>query len=696
MNICSLLFGLACSIAPPSARPERIVYLDSLDLTAARQGWGQPSANKSVGGNPITLHGTVYPRGFGTHSPGRIVIDLKGGVTRFSAVVGIDDEVPVGRGSADFEVVGSAGRVLWRSGVMHRGDIPATAQVDVRGLQRLTLVVTDGGDGYDWDHADWAEAEFSVIGRDPSAFRPIIHTVDLAQTNPPKAPKINGPSRIGVFPGTPLIWKVPATGQGAMFYSALDLPKGVELDSQTGILTGSLARAGDYPVEISVRNRAGAAKRVVHIVAGAHLCLTPPMGWNSYDAFGDNVVEAEVVTNAYYVAMHLQPFGWDTVVVDYRWYDPGAHDNNANGRAGALLSMDAHGRLLPAQYRFPSATGDLGFKPLADRLHAMGLKFGIHIMRGIPRQAVSSNLPIAGSRYTAAQAANTNDICGWCPDMYGVRGSTPAGQAYYDSIFRLYARWGVDYVKMDDTSQPYHRDEIEAVRRAIDRCGRSIVFSLSPGETPIADGDHVAAHANLWRVSGDFWDNWQSLSHAFELGERWRSFAGPGHWPDADMLPVGRLSVDGRSVGPDRMTQFTKNEQISLLTLWCMLPSPLMVDANLPDNDDFTDALLTDSDVLAIDQDPLGIPATRLVHREGYELWSRPLADGSIAVAVFNTGDEDQTLAATWQDLGLTGTFEVEDLWRHRYLGKHRGRIVALVPSHAAWLVRLRNIGSRR
>ena len=216
-------------------------------------------------------------------------------------------------------------------------------------------------------------------------------------------------------------------------------------------------------------------------------------------------------------------------------------------------------RLLPATNRFPSAIDSAGFKPLADAVHALGLKFGIHIMRGIPRNSVAANLPIEGSNFTAAEAGNTNSKCVWCPDMFGVY-SNAAGQAWYDSCARLWAGWGVDYIKVDDLSEPYRLAEVEMVRRAIDRCGRSIVFSTSPGEMPIGQAANVMTNANLWRVSGDFWDNWKSLDHEFALGARWHDFVGPGHWPDADMLPVGHLSVGNRSVGPDRFTHLTRDE----------------------------------------------------------------------------------------------------------------------------------------
>lgn len=680
------------AITIPAARADDSIWLSSLDLSKATQGWGKPGADRSVDGHSIKLAGKTYEHGFGTHSPGLLAIDLKGAATEFSATVGIDDEVPPGKGSAEFQVLDPSHKILWRSGVLRRGDAPKPVKVDVTGLASIVLRVTTGGDGFDYDHADWADAAIVTTGAPPE-------TVGLAQRDPvidlspdPASPHINGPAAVGVFPGTPLIWAVPVTGQRPLAFSVKGLPKGVAFDRSTGTFTGSLTKAGDYRVRVRVGNAAGHDEATVHLIAGRTLVLTPPMGWNSYDCFGDNVTEAETLANARYVRETLHPHGWDTVVVDYRWYDPGAHDNYPNGRAGVDLTMDAYGRLLPSPNRFPSAVDGRGFKALADQIHAMGLKFGIHIMRGIPRNAVKADLPIEGSSFKASDAANTGDKCEWCPDMYGVRGDTSAGQAYYDSLFRLYASWGIDYVKMDDTSSPYHTDEIEDVRRAIDKCGRSIVYSLSPGETPIQQAAHVAAHANLWRVSGDFWDNWGALQHEFTLGDRWHDIEGAGHWPDADMLPLGHLSVHGRSVGGDRGTNFTRSEQMALISLWCLLPSPLMVGANLPDNDDWTRALLTNPEVLALDQDAGGTAARRVAHDDDRELWSRTLSDGSIAVGIFNTSDFESDLTAAWSDLGLSGRYAARDLWLRKDLGTFDGKFTATIPAHGAILIRLRKV----
>jgi hypothetical protein len=502
------------------------------------------------------------------------------------------------------------------------------------------------------------------------------------------APQFNGAQVIGIYPGTPLIFTLAVSGERPLEFSAKKLPAGLALDPKTGTITGKLPAKGEFTFTATAKNSAGKASAKIKIVCGDNLALTPPMGWNSYDAFGDNVVESEVLANARYVADKMQPVGWDIVVVDYCWSDPGAHDNNRNARANALLAADKFGRMIPAPNRFPSAANGAGFKPLADQVHALGLKFGIHVMRGIPRNSVHANLPIEGSNFTAADAANTNDKCAWCPDMFGVN-SNAASQAWYDSCARLWASWGVDFIKVDDLSSPYHTAEVEMVRHAIDRCGRAIVFSTSPGETPVARAAHVMTNANLWRVSGDFWDDWKSLDHEFTLASRWNSFVGPGHWPDADMLPLGHLSVAHRSVGGDRFTRFKRDEQLTHLSLWSLLPSPLMVGANLPDNDAWTLALLTNPEVLAVNQDSLGLAAQRLTNGPaGVDIWTKKLADKSLAVGIFNRGKAALPVNLLWRDLGLRAKPAVRDLWLRKDLGRAEN-FTAQIPPHGCVLLRV-------
>ncbi len=329
---------------------------------------------------------------------------------------------------------------------------------------------------------------------------------------------------------------------------------------------------------------------------------TPPMGWNSWDCFGSSITENELLENAQFMADNLKKYGWEYVVCDIQWYQPTAYGHDY--KHFAPLCMDEFSRLIPAVNRFPSSANGKGFKPIADKIHAMGLKFGIHIMRGIPRQAVHQNTPTVTQNITAKDIAQSYSICKWNTDMYGIDCSKPGAQEYYNSIIDLYASWDVDYIKCDDIANteftpltPYSAEkEIEMLRKAIDRCGRKIVLSLSPGPAPIENAEHLCQNANLWRMTGDFWDNWNQLYLMFERCEKWQPYVTPGNWPDCDMLPLGKLSIHSSSSGRD--TNFTLDEQVTMLTLWSIFRSPLMLGCDLRQCSKETLKLITNPNVL--------------------------------------------------------------------------------------------------
>jgi alpha-galactosidase len=405
------------------------------------------------------------------------------------------------------------------------------------------------------------------------------------------------------------------------------------------------------------------------------LAPAPPMGWNSWDSFGPTIREGEARANAQIMAKRLLPHGYDVFTVDIQWYEPGA--NAYDYRKGAELTMDGWGRLMPASNRFPSAADGAGFKPLADFVHGLGLKFGIHMMRGVPRQAADRNLPIEGTKYRAGDIADRVNVCAWNTDMYGIDMSKPGAQDYYDSVFRLYASWGVDFVKADDMSRPYARNaaEIHAVRRAIDACGRAIILSLSPGETPLTAADDVARKANMWRISDDFWDTWPALLEQFERLKHWAPLARAGAWPDADMLPFGVLEMGKRT------TRFTRDEQRTVMTLWCIARSPLIVGGDLRELDDFTASLLTNDEVLAVNCK--GDAAHELFRDTGAAAWAATL-EGDRCVALFNLG-----AAATPVSVAVPGRAHVRDLWERRDLGIYRDAFAPVLPPHGAGLYRL-------
>ncbi len=323
---------------------------------------------------------------------------------------------------------------------------------------------------------------------------------------------------------------------------------------------------------------------------------SPPMGWNSWDCFGTTITDEIARAQADAQEKYLKDSGWQYLVVDIQWYEGGSQGHGY--RRDAVLTMDEFGRLLPAPNKFPSSVDGKGFKPLADYVHSKGLKFGIHLMRGIPKQAVRQNTPVKGTNYRAQDIANTRSTCAWNPDMYGVDMTKPGAQDYYDSVFELYASWGIDFIKVDDISRPYDRVqqlEIEAMRKAIDKTGRPIVFSLSPGDTPIEKGAHVNQYANMWRVSDDFWDRWSPLYGMFGRLNKWTPYRIEGAYPDADMLPFGIIEFR-------RQTRFTKDEQVTCMSLWCIARSPLMLGADMTKMDDWTIKLLTNKEVLAVNQ----------------------------------------------------------------------------------------------
>jgi alpha-galactosidase len=423
-----------------------------------------------------------------------------------------------------------------------------------------------------------------------------------------------------------------------------------------------------------------------------NIAPTPPMGWNSWDSYGLSVTESEFRANADVLAGRLKQFGWNYAIVDEGWY----LSNPAAKQGQFEFTLDSNGRYTPAVNRFPCARDGSGFKPLADYIHSRGLKFGIHIIRGIPRQAVAKNLPLAGSDYHAADAADQSDACPWNADNFGIK-STPAGQAYYDSVARLYASWGVDFVKIDCiASHPYKGDEIRMFSLALQHSGRPIVLSLSPGPAPLDKLGELRRYANLWRISDDFWDHWgpwphfefsQGLLKQFTTAAEWAPHVEPNHWPDADMLPIGYLGPRP-GAGDPRNSKLTHDEQRTTLTLWSMLRSPLIMGGNLTRLDDLTASLLTNPEVIAVDQHSSNNHA--VITTATRAVWTaQPETGAGYYVALFNLSDQPDTLHYKWTDIGLTAPrYSLRDLWAHQEIPVVSSLNVTLQP-HAAALYRL-------
>jgi hypothetical protein len=391
------------------------------------------------------------------------------------------------------------------------------------------------------------------------------------------------------------------------------------------------------------------------------------------------------------MAAHLKQYGWGYIVVDIQWSEPGAVSSAY--RHFVPLEMDEYSRLIPAVNRFPSAKEGKGFKPLADYIHNLGLKFGIHIMRGIPCQAVHQNTKILGADVRARDIAKPNSICPWNTDMYGVDAAKEGAQAYYDSLFKLYAEWEVDFVKVDDiaASKLYgtHTEEINMIRKAIDRCGRPMVLSLSPGPAQLEQASLLEENANMWRMTDDFWDLWDSLYDMFDRCYKWSKNVGPGHWPDADMLPLGHIgirSVDGGA--SDRYTRFTKAEQVTMMTLWSIFRSPLMFGGELRDNDDWTLSLLTNEEVLEMHKNS---HSARQVYRKDEKVVWASQGDESYYVALFNIGDITQKVSVDFSQLDLPSSMplQLRDLWKREQLGSVSNKISYELSPHSSILLKI-------
>lgn len=364
---------------------------------------------------------------------------------------------------------------------------------------------------------------------------------------------------------------------------------------------------------------------------------TPPMGWNSWDCYGPTVCEEEVKANADFMARNLKQFGWEYIIVDIRWY---IENPKANGyQKNPIYVIDEFGRYLPAENRFPSAKGGKGFKSLADYVHSKGLKFGIHVMRGIPKLAVQNKLPIKNAKgITADKIASDNTLCWWLFDNKTIE-NVEGAQEYYDSIISLYASWGVDFLKIDDLSKPYHKHEIEMIRKAIDKTGRRIVLSTSPGETPIQEAEHIKNHANMWRIVPDLWDNWNHVKNLLNAASRWIPHNAYGTYPDCDMIPLGRIAIRSE-VGSDRQCKLSQDEQRLLIALMAICKSPLMFGGDLPSLDDFTLSILTNKELIKINQKSENVRL--LKNEENLKIFSsenKKLKE--FYIAFFNSSDSD-------------------------------------------------------
>ncbi len=643
------LVALALLAGTTQAQTNRIWPLSALDITQVEQDWGEPHANQSVEGHTLSIGGQTYTNGLGTHAASQFILDLGGRAVSFSAMVGIDDEVGHGRGSAVFKVLGDTNQVLWESQELHGGDAPVAVHVDLAGVKQLTLAV-DGGESIDSDHADWADAGLVMTQGRPLVGFAIKEDAIILTPKPSPQPRINSARVFGVRPGAPFLFTIAATGDRPMTFTAEGLPQGLKLDEQTGQIIGSLKETGEHAVTVHARNRLGTAEQKFKIICGPQIGLVPALGWNSWNCFA-SAVTAEKVKSAAdaMVRSGLINHGWTYINIDDYWeVHRDSQDPTLQGP-----HRDADGHILPNP-RFPDMKG------LTDYIHAKGLKAGLYSSPG---------------PWT----------CGGCV----------ASWQHEALDAESYGQWGFDYLKYDwcsygdivhgDDSLATLQKPYRVMRAALDQVHRDILFSFCQYGMGNVWEWGAEIGGNSWRTTGDIRDTWGSMSRIGFGQAGHEKYAGPGHFNDPDMLVVGQVGW-GPSLHP---THLTPNEQYTHISLWCLLAAPLLIGCDMTQMDDFTLNLLSNDEVLAVDQDPLGRQAARVAQNGPLEVWAKDMEDGSKAVGLFNRGYSEAPVTASWSSLGLAGKQKVRDLWRQRDLGDFTGSFTASVPRHGVVLVRI-------
>ncbi len=630
-----------------------LVPLSTLDLSKMSAGWGRPLADRSVQNQQLSIAGRKFDGGVGTHAASYLWIDLRGGCRRFTAWVGVDDEVGTAPASIEF-CVRADGETVYRSGIMKPGDAAQRVDIDLAGRQSLLLIVRDGGDGVAYDHANWAEAVLEVTGDRPVAVdRPTFPEEPkvVLTPKPGPQPQINGPRLCGARPGRPFLYRIPCTGTRPITFTAADLPNGLQLDPASGIITGTVpSTAGDYRVTLHAANSAGQCQKEFTIAVGDTLALTPPMGWNSWYIHYARVTEQHLRAAAdAMLESGMADYGYMYVNIDDCWMK----------KQGQEPYRDAAGAVLPNE-KFPDIKG------MVDAIHARGLRAGTYISPG----------PWTCAGYVGSYQHELADA-------------------------RRFAEWGFDFLKYDWCSyesvatgegrarftRPYQQ-----MGDILPTLERDMVFNLCQyGMDRVWEwGGQVGGHC--WRTTGDLGNERdQRLPGFYSIGlsnaQHWE-YARPGQWNDPDYILIGWVDspFDDLEGTP---TKLSANEQYSYMSMWCLMAAPLIFSGDMEKLDEFTLNVLCNAEVIAIDQDALGRQARIVAQDDDQLILAKPLEDGAVAVGLFNLDDLPRTIGVTWSQLERTGPHRPRDLWRQVDMAVIDGAYEATVPRHGVSLVRL-------
>lgn len=641
---------VSCGDGIPREELDNGWWLHEADLTVMQQDWGEPHANLSCDNNKLSIDGKTYKRGVGTHAISKMLIDLQGYGDRIKGAVGVDDESGE-KASVEFYILGDK-EILWESRRMMKGYPAKSFDVDISGVQKLALYVSDAGDGIHYDHADWVDLRILYHDTMPEVINSADQRRYVLTPRPPKEPRINGPMVYGAGAGNVFLYRIPATGEKPITFSVKGLPEGLIIFGESGLIRGRTPANGTYKVTLIAENEFGRDEKEFEIIVGQGLALTPPMGWNSWNVWGLSVDQTKVkIAASAMKAIGLIDHGWTYINIDDGW---------------EAAERTAEGELLTNE-KFPD------MKQLAADIHNKGLKLGIY----------SSPGPMTCGGYLGSYEHELQDA-------------------------RTWAGWDIDYVKYDwcsynDIARDESLEELKKpyihFREVLDQVGRDIVYSMCQyGRGDVWTwGEEVGG--NLWRTTYDIRDTWASMAEIGFSQNELAPYAGPGHWNDPDMLVVGKLGW-----GPDvQESRLTPDEQYTHISLWAMLSAPLLIGCDLAQMDAFTLGLLTNDEVLAVNQDPLGKQATKVYDGIRYQVWKKEMYDGSIVIGIFNIGKaSDPVEAFQWTDepeglkinvgatqIGVEGRHLIRDIWRQRDIGTFDEVFGAEVPYHGVMLFKL-------
>ena len=651
---CLTLFLTILATSAPSARSAVLPLGTAINFREADFEFARPMTDRNAANHPLQIAGKVYAQGVGMQLETIMAFSVNG-ATRFSALVGVDDAT-TSEDTVIFEVQAD-GQRLWRSASLHKGASPLAVNVDVSGKKEIRLLTLDAGHALSEAYADWVDANFEYTGMGPKSVSvaPDAEAAVILTPMPGPAPGIHSPRVFGVRPSNPFLFTIAATGERPMKFSADGLPTGLVLDADTGLITGSVATPGTHVVTLHAKNVRGTAQQKLRIEVGERLSLTPALGWNSWNCWAGAVDQDKIIRSAKAMASSgLADHGWSYINIDDTWQG----------------TRDSQTHALRPNEKFPD------MKALAATVHDLGLKLGIYSTPWITSYAThaggSADNPDGTWKKTEGPKQPNRKVKPWAIGTY----------SFATADARQWAEWGIDYLKYD--WNPNEVPETAEMLSALRISGRDIVYSLS-NAAPfqfIGDLSHLA---NSWRTTGDIRDSWGSLQRIGFSQAKWRPFSGPGHWNDPDMLVVGHVGW-GPKLHP---TNLTPNEQYTHLTLWSLLAAPLLIGCDLERLDDFTLNLLTNDEVIAVDQDPRGEQATPVMVDGRRQVWSRPLEDGSWAVGLFNLSREVDTVDYSWAQLGFKNPpTRVRDLWRQQDVTVTAAGIHAELPRHGTMMLR--------